>query len=80
LVRLAPEKQFHYGDRLQLHGTVETPPEAEVFSYNEYLSRQDIYSPLGYGKATLIERRQGNPFRSAIYKVKEKALEITYQL
>ena len=80
LVRLDPEKIYHYGDRLQLKGFLETPPEAEDFSYREYLARQGVYSYMGSARAFLLETDQGNPFWSAIYKIKEKALRTVYQL
>lgn len=80
LVRLDPETLYHYCDRLQLHGFLETPPEAEDFSYREYLARQGINSYVGSARATLIETNQGNPFWAAIYSLKEKALRTVYQL
>ena len=67
LVRLNPEKIYRYGDRLLLHGFLETPPEAEDFSYREYLARQGVYSYMGSARATLIESNHGNPFWAAIY-------------
>ncbi len=80
LVRLDPENLYRYGDRLQLHGFLETPPEAEDFSYREYLARQGVYSYMGSARATLLESDQGNPFWAAIYTLKTKALLTVYQL
>ncbi len=80
LVRLEPKTIYHYGDRLQLHGFLETPPEAEDFSYREYLARQGIYSYMGSARATLIASDQGNPLWVAIYQLKEKSLWTVHQL
>jgi competence protein ComEC len=80
LARLDPETIYHYGDRLQLSGFLETPPEAEDFSYREYLARQGVYSYMGSARAILLDTDQGNPFWSAIYKLKERALLTVYQL
>ena len=88
LTRLDPEMRFRYGDRLLLHGYVETPPVStisggtgsEVFSYRKYLARQGIYSYMGSARAILIESDQGSLFWSAIYKIKGKALQTVYQL
>jgi competence protein ComEC len=80
LVRLDPDAFFHYGDRLLLHGFLETPPTADDFSYRDYLARQGVYSYMGNARATRIESGQGNPFWAAIYGLKERALLTVYKL
>jgi competence protein ComEC len=80
LVRLDPDEIFHYGDRLLLHGFLQSPPEAEDFSYREYLARQDVYSYMNNARATLLDTGLGNSFWTAIYKLKEKSLLTVYQL
>ncbi len=80
LARTDPTQAFHYGDRLLLHGALETPPEAEDFSYRDYLARQGIYSYLPEARVTVLESGQGSPFWAAIYALKERALVAVYQL
>jgi competence protein ComEC len=80
LVKLDPGKYYRYGDRLLLHGFLETPSETQDFSYREYLARQGVYSYMSSGRAILIESDQGNPFWGVIYSIKEKALQMVYQL
>ncbi len=82
LVRLDPALAagFRYGDRLLLHGYLETPPEAEDFSYREYLARQGVYSTLTRARGVRLESGQGNPFWAAVYAIKGKALAAVYQL
>ncbi len=54
MARLPPGNTWHYGDRIEIEGTLETPPEEEDFSYREYLARQGIYSQIAQAKATLL--------------------------
>lgn len=85
LARVHPYGEWRYGDRVQLQGQLETPPEDEEFSYRTYLARQGIQSyfscsgcqgcALGIDQvcARLLQRGQGNPVRSFIYEVRQKA-------
>lgn len=70
-----------YGQRIRLQTRLETPPEAEDFSYRDYLIRQGIYSyarspadvqPLGEGAI--------NPLLRALYAFKARALQTVYRL
>ena len=80
LVRVAPEEDFHYGDRIVLRGRLQTPPTAEEFSYRDYLAHQGIYSYMPLNHTGLLEANQGNPLLGAIYALKERALDTVYQL
>ncbi|MDY7041872.1 MAG: ComEC/Rec2 family competence protein, partial [Chloroflexota bacterium] len=73
LVRAARYPEYRYGDRLEIRGLLETPPEFEDFSYRDYLARQGVYSLLRRPQITLLERGQGNPFWSALYAFKRRA-------
>ena len=44
LVRVAPNEEYTYGERLRLRGQLKTPPENEEFSYRDYLARQGIHA------------------------------------
>lgn len=47
LATLPPYPEWHYGDRLRLHGMLSTPREAEragQFDYRQYLARKHIFS------------------------------------
>jgi len=80
LVRTDPGKTFHYGDRVVVRGYLETPSESEAFSYRNYLARQGIYTSMQGAKVSLLENDQGKWFKTAIYKLKEGALGLTYRL
>ena len=79
LARVPTDGDWHYGDRIVLRGELKTPPEAEDFSYREYLARQGVYSYMPYAQASLLESGQGNSFNTAIYKFKERALGLVYR-
>jgi competence protein ComEC len=82
LARVTPESasDLHYGDRVVLRGTLETPPEDEDFSYRDYLARQGVYSYLPRARVALLEPNQGNFLLGAIYWLKERALHLVYRL
>ncbi|MEA3440177.1 MAG: ComEC/Rec2 family competence protein [Chloroflexota bacterium] len=80
LARVSPGDDWSYGDRLRLQGEPQTPSESETFSYRGYLARQGIYSYMSYPNIRLLQHDQGNLLLSWIFKLKEKALEIVYQL
>jgi len=80
LARVPVGKQWHYGDRITLHGLLETPPEDEDFSYRDYLAGQGIYAYMPWAKASWQQSGQGNFILQMIYKVNEKWSEILYQI
>jgi competence protein ComEC len=71
---------FHYGDRVVVRGYLETPPETETFSYRDYLQRKGIYSTMNWATVSTLEPDQGNWFRKIIFALKEKSLQLVYQL
>lgn len=80
LVRVPPGDDWGYGDRISLAGKLETPPEEESFSYQDYLARQGIYTVIQPLQVTLLLKNQGNPFKAVIYRLKERLLEVVYQI
>ena len=73
LIRAPRFPEYGYGDRLLVSGLMETPPEFEGFSYEEYLARQGIYSFIGRPRVELMAEGQGSPIKTAVYAVKERA-------
>ncbi|MDH5507748.1 MAG: ComEC family competence protein, partial [Anaerolineae bacterium] len=80
LARVPPHGDWHYGDRVVLHGMLQTPPESEEFSYREYLARQGVYTLMPFAEASLLEAGQGNPIYTAVFAFKQRALEMVYRL
>jgi competence protein ComEC len=73
LVRVPRYPEYRYGDRLEVSGLLETPPEFEDFSYRDYLARQGVYSLMRRAKVTLLGQGEGSPFWSALYAFKSRA-------
>jgi len=73
LVRAPRYPEYRYGDRLEIEGLLETPPEFEDFSYREYLARQGIHSLLHRPRITFLARGQGNFFYAKLYAFKGRA-------
>ena len=69
-----------YGDRLQVRGHLESPPEFEDFSYREYLAQQGVYSDMGDAVVHRVSSGEGNLILSWIYAYKTHALETVYRL
>ena len=80
LARLRGRETWQYGDRLQVRGHLESPPEFEDFSYREYLAQQGVYSYMGDAIAHRISSGSGNPLLRWIYVYKEHALDTVYRL
>jgi len=76
LVRAPRYPEYRYGDRLEIEGLLETPPEFEDFSYRDYLARQGIHSLLRRPHITLLARDQGNFFYAKLYAFKGRAQAI----
>jgi competence protein ComEC len=80
LARVDANHDYHYGDTLRLRGRLETPPANEDFSYRDYLARQGIYSYMSSAEVTTLPGRGGNPVSSAMYALKQVALQNVYRL
>ena len=73
LVRAPHYPEYRYGDRLEIEGLLETPPEFEDFSYRDYLARHGIHSLLRRPRINLLARHQGNFFSAKLYAFKGRA-------
>jgi competence protein ComEC len=70
---------WRYGDRLEVTGLLEDPPEGEGFSYRGYLARQGIYSTMQPEQIERLGSGYGNPLLAALYRLRERLLALTYQ-
>jgi competence protein ComEC len=80
LVRASRYPEYHYGDRLRVSGTLETPTAFQDFNYGDYLARKGIYSVLDGPKTQLLATGQGSPFWSAIFVLKDRARDALARL
>lgn len=72
LVQTARYPSYTYGDKLEIRGEIQTPPEYEDFSYRDYLARQGIYSMMRRSQITLLSRGHGDPFHRTVFALKER--------
>ncbi len=80
LARVLPGADWHYGDVVRLRGHLQTPPENEDFSYQDYLAHQGILSYMPDAAATLLPTIGGNPVLRLVYSFKEYALDHIYRI
>lgn len=68
--------EFHYGDRIELTGTLKPPQNFEtdrgrIFDYVHYLAKDRIFYTLSSPAATLISSGHGNIIKSQLFKMKQ---------
>jgi len=73
LVYLPRYPTFAYGDRLQVTGLLQTPPEFADFSYREYLARQGIFSLVRRAQAVRVGKGTVNPLQAVLLSFRQRA-------
>ena len=73
LVYLPRYPTFAYGDRLQVTGLLQTPPEFADFSYREYLARQGIFSLVRRAQAVRVGQGTVNPLQAVLLSFRQRA-------
>lgn len=73
LLRSGRYSTIKYGDRLRVEGELERPPDEPVFSRQEYLARQGIYSQMMMPEIVLEGEGAGSPIKQIIYGIKDQA-------
>jgi competence protein ComEC len=80
LAHVPINQTYKYGDEIRLRGQLQTPPQDDDFSYQDYLARQGILSYMPTSDATLLPGNDGNQISLAIYSFKDKAVDHIYRL
>ncbi|MDY6874241.1 MAG: ComEC/Rec2 family competence protein, partial [Chloroflexota bacterium] len=80
LVQVPPGENWHYGDRLQIRGKLQTPYEGADFSYRDYLARNGIHSLMSYAGVTRLGSGEGSPIRAWLYQLRKKGYQTLQQL
>lgn len=80
LLQVPAGSPYTYGDLLSIRGNLETPSEGSTFSYREYLFHQGIYSSTQFAQVHVLAQEQGSPLRAAIYRLRERSLEVLSQI
>ncbi len=76
LVYLPRYPTFSYGDRVQVTGLLETPPEFADFSYREYLARQGIFSLIRRAQAISVGKGTVHPLWALLFSLRWRAQEV----
>lgn len=71
LVHSSPWREWRYGDKVELQGRLESPPEFEGFSYRAYLERLGVHSLLYASDGTWLAADQANPALGLIFRIRE---------
>jgi len=74
LVQASRYPRYAYGDKVEMSGLLETPPEFEDFSHRDYLANRGVYSILRRPQIKLLAHGQGNPIHAALLAFKDRAL------
>ena len=61
---------IRYGDRLLLEGPLTAPPKLDEFDYPAYLARQGIGSVMSFPNVAVLQEKQGERLRSALFDVR----------
>jgi competence protein ComEC len=64
---------YNYGDRLQIHGNLETPPVLEGFDYRDYLAHKGIQSQVPYAQIERLSGGEGSPWKRLMLSFKGRA-------
>lgn len=80
LLQVPAGSPYTYGDLLSIRGNLETPSEGSAFSYREYLFHQGVYSSAQFAQVRVLAQEQGSPLRAAIYRLRERSLEVLSQI
>lgn len=75
LLQVMPGKEYHFGQRIEVRGKLQTPPDGHDFSYRDYLARHSIYSLITYAHIDVLAEKAGNPVLAAIYRLRERSEE-----
>lgn len=71
---------LEYGDVVVLKGELSSPPAWEGFSYRDYLMHKGVYAYIPNADAAWLGENRGNPMLRMIYRLKERALAVVYQI
>lgn len=69
LVQAPRYGRYAYGDRVQVSGTLLTPPEFDTFSYRDYLARQGVHSYVPSARVQVT----GSVGRNPLLDLRERA-------
>ena len=80
LLQVPSNRDWTYGDRLQVTGKLSEPYESGDFSYKDYLANKGIHSTISYARVDRVEPGHGNPILSFIFSLRQKSYETLQEI
>jgi len=80
LAKTPPGETWRYGDRVNLSGVLQAPPENADFSYRDFLARQGVYAYMPAPGVQRLAGIQGSPFLRALYDFRQRCVDLVYRL
>jgi competence protein ComEC len=80
LLKLAPNPELRYGQRVRLEGQLEQPQTGEDFDYRSYLARHGVYVLMTKPKLTILPGVGGNWWQRTTLGLNDRARGTALQL
>ncbi len=72
LVRADRLTEYRYGDRLEVRGELQAPPEFVTFNYRDYLAGKGVHSIIDRPRIERAARDQGSPIFAVLFTLKDR--------
>jgi competence protein ComEC len=73
LAEIPRYSEIHYGDEVQLFGTLRSPAEFDTFSYQDYLARQGVFSVMYNAEVEPLSTGKGSRIYAELLDLKDRA-------
>jgi competence protein ComEC len=80
LLKLAPNPELRYGQRVRLEGRLEQPQTGEDFDYRSYLARHGVYVLMTKPKLTILPGTGGSWWQRTALSLNDQARRTVLQL
>ena len=71
---------FSYGDQIEIFGKLSSPEDYESFPEIRYLQSKLTFSKIAFPYMTFIEENHGNPIKALLFQIREKGVNLLFQL
>jgi len=79
LVTIGLSPQYEYGDKLEIKGKLQIPPEFDDFNYQGYLAKEGIVYTSYYPEINCLAKNQGNFLYAKILSFKAQLRQVIHQ-
>lgn len=80
LLKLPPNPELRYGQRIVVEGRLEQPRSGDEFDYRVYLARRQIYTLMQQPKLRLLDDQGGTWWQRRILELNDRARRTSLQL